>query len=126
MGGMPALLPTSSALARNALMTSGPAEMLGHDVTVNGRPRSSPDSSSASCWAPSPLAIASLVPGGTDVGSGPVAGAAPADPVSLAQAARPRAAAPAAAVWRKRRRVSRAGPGVMAGSSAVGRQNLTK
>src|SRR5215813_7760111 len=120
MGGMPALLPTSSARARKALMTSGPAERLGHDETVNGRPLSSPDSWSVVCWAPSPLAIASLVPGGTEVGRGPVAAAAaPDDPLSLAQAARPAAAAPAATVWRKRRRVSRAGPGVMAGSSAV-------
>ena len=59
--------PTSSELARKALITSGPALTLGHSVTRNGRSRSRPASSSWSCDVPSGEAIVSSVPDGTDV-----------------------------------------------------------
>jgi hypothetical protein len=65
---MPALFPTSSELARKALMTSGPAATSGQDGVSKVTSSLRPARSSASSWRPVAEAIVSSVPGGTVVG----------------------------------------------------------
>src|SRR4051794_28699041 len=72
MGGIPALRATSTALARKALITSGPADRLGHEETLKGILSISPEYRSANSSCCEPDAMFSDVPLGIDVGNGSV------------------------------------------------------